>query len=406
MARTILHADLDAFFVSVEQALAPELMGQPVVVGGRPGGRGVVASASYEARGYGIHAGMPLHQAQRLCPRAIFLPGRFARYQEASERFLDMLAELSPDIEPLGIDEAYMDLTGFEPFYGPARETARRLKERVRRELDITVSVGIASAKVVAKVASDLKKPDGLVEVPPGGERAFLAPLPLARLPGAGPRVREVLRALGVATVGGLAKLPLSFLKEALGVQGEALHSWAQGIDPRPVAAPAPAKSISRSTTLPRNTLDRPFLRAMLYYLGERVGAELRRKSKAARRVTLKLRYEDFETIDRSRTVGRPIATDSDIYGVGWELLERELEGCRKRVRLIGIGVSELVPIGVQLGLLDRGAERSWHLARAVDRVRERFGFSSLEMGRSLALEEAFLSDRDSYLLRTPCLSR
>ncbi len=406
MPKTILHADLDAFFVSVEQALAPELKGKPVIVGGQPGGRGVVASASYEARRYGVRSGMPLFQAQRLCPQAICISGQFSRYHEVSDRFMSFLDEISPDVEPMGIDEAYVDLTGFEPFYGPARESARRLKERVLRELNVTVSVGIAPAKVVAKVASDRDKPDGLVEVHPGEERAFLSPLPLSSLPGAGPRIQEMLRAIGVTTIGQLAGLPLGFLRTTLGAHGETLHAWALGIDPRPVTAPLAAKSISRSSTLPENTLDRPFLQAMLYYLGERVGAEMRQQERAARCLTLKLRFHDFETLDRSRTLPRPIAADGDIYRVAWELLERELERSRKLVRLIGVGVSELSPLGLQLGLLDRQAEKAWRLTRAVDRVRDKYGFTSLQAGRTLALEETFPATEDGYSLRTPSLSR
>ncbi|MBI4283989.1 MAG: DNA polymerase IV, partial [Chloroflexi bacterium] len=299
---TLMHVDLDAFFVSVEQVLNPELRGKPVVVGGRGGGRGVVAAASYEARAFGLHSGMPLKTASRLCPQTIFIEGSFPRYRDASQKFMAILADFSPFIEPMGLDEAYLDVTGFESLYGSIHQMALAIKRRVKEELGLCASVGVARGKVVAKVASDLSKPDGLIEVANGEERSFLAPLPIGKLPGVGKKTERVLRSLGIQTIGGLAIMPLSVLSSRFGVSGEALQRFANGIDDRKVEPPAAAKSISRETTFDKDTRDRSFLKATLRYLGERVGADLRGRSKQARCVTLKLRYADFTTITRSHT--------------------------------------------------------------------------------------------------------
>jgi DNA polymerase-4 len=202
MARRIMHIDLDAFFVSVEQVDNPSLKGKPVVVGGRPQGRGVVAAASYEARAFGLHSGMPLVTASRLCPQAIFIQGSFAKYREASRRFMAILADFSPYLEPMGLDEAYLDATGFESIHSSIKQMAAKIKQRVRKELGINASIGIASGKVVAKVASEMSKPDGLLEVKEGEEAAFLAPLPIARLPGIGQKTEPKLKSLGIDTIG------------------------------------------------------------------------------------------------------------------------------------------------------------------------------------------------------------
>ncbi|MBI4187632.1 MAG: DNA polymerase IV, partial [Chloroflexi bacterium] len=273
--RTIMHVDLDAFFVSVEQVLNPELKGKPVVVGGRPGGRGVVAAASYEARAFGLHSAMPLKTASRLCPQAIFIEGSYPKYREASQRFMAILADFSPFLEPVGIDEAYMDVTGFESLYGSIHQMAVAIRQRVKKELGLNASVGIASSKVVAKVASELSKPDGLIEVVYGEECSFLSPLPVGRLPGVGKKAEQVLKGLGIKTIGELAGMPVSVLKNYFGVWGEGLRRSANGIDDRKVELPGEAKSTSRETTFDKDTRDRPFLKATLRYLSERVGADL-----------------------------------------------------------------------------------------------------------------------------------
>ena len=401
----ILHIDLDAFFVSVEQALAPELVDKPVVVGGRPDRRGVVASASYEARVFGIRAGMPLTQAYRLCPQAIFLQGSFTAYRGASERFMTILADFSPWLEPAGLDEAYLDVTGCELF-GTPYQLASRIKERVKKELKLIASVGMASCKVVAKIASDLGKPDGLVEVAAGQEKDFLAPLPVANLPGVGKKTEQSLKAMGIKTIGQLAVLPIEVIKNRFGSFGLMIHHYANGMDSREVEAPGEAKSISRETTFAEDTSDKVFVQAVLRYLCERVGAELRQETKHARTITLKLRYSDFETITRRFSSKEAIDADELIFAGAVKLLEQALAEKRKLVRLIGIGVSNLVSYGKQLNLLDSRPQRLAHLDKAIDRIRNKYGFTAIQTGRTLLLKDIFDRREGDYVLETPSLSR
>ncbi len=405
MIRCVFHIDLDAFFVSVEQLLAPELCGKPVVVGGRPDRRGVVASASYEARAFGIRAGMPLAQAYRLCPQAVFIEGSFPRYRDASDKFMTILADFSPYLEPVGLDEAYLDVTGCG-FYGLPRQLAVKIKERVRKELGLVASVGIASCKVVAKIASDLGKPDGLVEVALGEEKDFLAPLPIARLPGVGKKTEVVLKAMGITTIGQLAALSPELVRSHFGAAGLAMHRYANAIDERKVEPPGEAKSISRETTLSQDTLDRGFLQAVVRYFCERIGAELRSQGRQARCVGLKLRYADFETVTRRLSLKEATDTDEIIFNAAFKLLERALAGNRKPVRLIGVGVSNLVCFGKQLHLLDLMPQRLEYLNKAVDRIRKKYGFTSIQTGRTLCLGEIFASRDGDCILEIPSLSR
>jgi DNA polymerase-4 len=406
MTRRIIHIDLDAFFVSVEQVANPKLKGKPVVVGGRPQGRGVVAAASYEARAFGLHSGMPLVTASRLCPQAIFIQGSFPKYRDASQKFMAILADFSPFLEPMGLDEAYLDATGFESIHGSVKQMAAKIKQRVKAELGLTASIGIAGGKVVAKVASEMSKPDGLLEVAEGKERSFLAPLPIARLPGIGQKTERKLKRLGVTTIGKLPITPLSVLKSHFGASGEMLQRFASGIDEREVEPPAAAKSISRETTFGRDSQDRSLLKATLRYLGERLGADLRRKGKRARCVTLKLRYTDFTTITRRQTLSQTTDSDQTIFDTGLKLLNRALVGEKQPVRLVGIGVSELVEAGGQLAMLDSSARQQEQLNKAIDRIRKKYGFSAIQTGRTLKLKDVFPEGGEGYTLTTPSLSR
>lgn len=403
---TIIHADLDAFFVSVEQVFQPELKGKPVVVGGRPDRRGVVAAASYEARAFGLHSGMPLATAVRLCPQAIFIEGNFHRYLDASKKFMAILADFSPFIEPGGLDEAYLDVTGFESLHGTIRQMAMAIKQRVKNEQGLAVSIGVAPCKVVAKVASDYSKPDGLIEVPQGQEAAFLAPLPIGKLPGIGKKTEQVLRGLGIKTLGELARMSKAGLKSRFGVFGEMLHCFANGIDDRKVLPPGAAKSISRETTFARDTRDSVFLEATLRYLCERVGTDLRMQGKQAKCISMKLRYADFTTISRSKSVKQAIDADQTISSVGLELLQRALIADRQPVRLIGIGVSNLMEPGKQLSMFDHSVRRLEKLNQAIDRIRFKYGFTAIQTGRTFRLKDLFPESEGDYTLATPSLSR
>lgn len=406
--KRIFHIDLDAFFVAVERVLDPSLEGRPVVVGGRPGSRGVVACASYEARKYGLRAGIPLAKAYRLCPDAVYLEGHFHHYQQYSDAFMAILGRYSPFLEPIGIDEAYLDMTGFESLYGPLRGVAVQIKRDVRKELGIIASIGIASCKVAAKVASDYGKPDGLVEIPPGGDAEFLAPLGVQQVPGIGPRTaRLLIQRLGVATVGDLAMVSPLVLRRNFGVYGDALHLWANGLDASSVAyIPEAPKSISRETTFPQDVGDRRKLLATLRYLAERVGASLRKEAKRARCVSVKVRYGDFQTVAHQCSLKRPVCHDEGIFEAGAGLLLRTLKERPARVRLIGIGVSEFTEDAPQLGLFDMPVERMERLAQALDRVRQKHGFTSIQRGRTLLLRDLYSVDERGYVLKTSCLSR
>jgi len=398
--------DLDAFFVSVEQVLNPELRGKPVVVGGRPGGRGVVAAASYEARKFGLHSAMPLKTAVRLCPQAIYIEGNYSRYREASKKFMVILADFTPFLEPMGLDEAYLDVTGFESLHGSIREMGLAIKRRIQDELRLPASIGVASSKPVAKVASEKSKPDGLIEVPRGGEAAFLTPLPVGDLPGVGEKVGQVLKGMGIITIGQLAKVPLNALKNRFGVFGEVLYDRSNGGGSDKIELPDAAKSISRSTTFEKDTRNKAFLYATLRYLGERVGADLRRQRRVARCVTLKLRFSDFTTITRNRSLQQSAYSDERIYNTGARLLEPALAGEKKPVRLIGIGVSNLVEPGGQLSLLENTGERLTQLENTIDRIRDRYGFTSIQTGRTLLLKDVYLEEEKAYRLHTPGLSK
>ena len=403
----IMHIDLDAFFVSVEQVLNPDLKGKPVVVGGKPDRRGVVAAASYEARAFGLHSGMPLVTASRLCPQAIFIVGSFPRYREASKKFMAILADFSPFLEPLGLDEAYLDATGFEAIHGSTRQMATAIKQRITDEIGICASVGIAGCKVVAKVASDLSKPDGLLEIPMKEERSFLSPLPVSKLPGIGKKSEQTLKGLGINTIGQLADLPLDTLKSRFGAYGETIHNHANGIDHRKVEPPGEAKSISRETTFGQDIRDESQLHATLRYLSERVGGDLRRRGKQSRCVTLKLRYADFTTITRQQTLSQASDTDQAIFDTGIKLLKKESAKEKQAVRLIGIGVSSLVEAGKQLDMLDVSVQRLGKLNTTIDHIRKKYGFTAIQTGRTMRLKDIFpADDRGDYTLQTPGLSR
>jgi DNA polymerase-4 len=377
--RTIIHADLDAYYASVEVLDNPSLRGLPVIVGGRPDDRGVVSAASYEARRFGVHSAMPLRTAARLCPQGVFLPGRFERYAEVSLQVMRIFDTFTPLVEPISLDEAFLDVTGAPA--GDGRTIGQAIKDRVRAEVGLVVSVGVATNKLVAKVASDLRKPDALVVVEPGDEGAFLAPLPVSRLWGVGPRVRQALADYGVTTIGQLAAVPEGTLRRRFGRHGVDLGHRARGIDPSSVVPGHAPKSIGHEHTFNTDVTERTGLDGTLLWLSESVAGRLRRHHMAAGGVQLKLRYEGFETLTRQATLPHPTTDAQVLLNVIHRLLDRTLQPGRA-VRLIGMTAISLVD-AQQLTLFDDGL-RVQRLAEATDAVRDKFGDRAITRARLL----------------------
>jgi DNA polymerase-4 len=337
--RTIMHVDLDAFYSSIEQRDNPALRGKPVIVGGDPASRGVVATASYEARRFGVHSAMPTRTALRLCPQAILVRPRFAVYAGVSEQLREIFLALTPLVEPIAYDEAFLDLSSLLPSPAAAEETARELKRRIRETTGLTASIGVAANKLVAKVASDRRKPDGLTIVPPGEERAFLAPLPVRSLVGIGPRTEQRLQEAGIERVGQLADASRDRLVARFGASGLEWQRLANGIDERPVVPDRELKQISRERTFPRDVGDREELRRILDGLSAELAPSIR-DALPARTFTLKMRYADFTIVTRRRTPGTVITPEALASGAP-ELFEESWDG--RPLRLMGLGVSNFI---------------------------------------------------------------
>ncbi|MBX6750631.1 MAG: DNA polymerase IV [Micromonosporaceae bacterium] len=390
---------MDAFFASVEVRRRPELAGRPVVVGGT-GPRGVVSSASYEARAYGVRSAMPIGQARRLCPQAVFLPPDMAAYAEVSRAVMRIFQDVTPLVEPLSIDEAFLDVAGAQRLLGSPATIARLIKRRIATELGLTCTVGVASTKFVAKLASTRSKPDGLLVVPVAGVLEFLHPLPVEALWGVGDRTAEVLRRLGLRLVGDVAAAPVGMLRQALGeAAARHLHDLAWGRDPRPVLGGRPAeKSIGSETTFDTDVSDVDTVRRTLLGLATRVGARLRRSGQVGRTVAIKVRLADFRTLTRSRTLAAPTDVAREIFAAAWALFTQltglsgthlsathlsgnHLNGTlREPIRLLGVRVEGLETtddIPRQLALGER--EHGWRDAeRAADAVVARFGAAAV----------------------------
>lgn len=380
--RTILHADLDAFYASVEVLDDPTLRGKPVIVGGRPDERGVVSAASYEARRFGVHSAMPLRTAARLCPTGVFVSGHPNRYRDLSIEVMSIFASYTPLVEPISLDEAFLDVTNSAAAFGDGPDIARQIKERVRDHVGLVVSVGVATNKLCAKVASDLRKPDALVIVEPGDEAAFLAPLPVSRLWGVGPQARQALGDYGVTTIGELAALSEATLRRRFGNHGVELAMRARGIDASVVEPLHAPKSIGHEHTFSIDTSSREQLEAMLLDLAESVATRLRRHDLAAGAVQLKLRYEGFETLTRQVSLSGEVRESEPLYAAAVALLRRTLVAGRA-VRLIGLTAISLTD-AQQLTLFD-GQPRNERLARSLDAVRERFGEGAITRARLLS---------------------
>lgn len=410
--KQIAHVDMDAFFVSVEELYDPTLKGKPVVVGAPGDQRGVVAAASYEARKYGIHSAMPSRTAKRLCPEAIFLPGNYQRYQEWSDKVRKILERFTPVVQMVSIDEAYLDLTGTERLHGVAWEAAAKIQRAITEgtllrppgfggqaallrqgsggqgrqdsESFLPCSIGVGQSYLIAKVASETAKPRGLLWVPAGAEQAFLAPLPVRRIPGIGPVTEKVLYAMGARTVGELAALPEDQLREAFGAWGKGLYLKARGQDTDLWFVDDEQKSISHERTFPEDVAERGELEATLAYLAELVGKRLREAGARSRTITLKLRTAEFRTLTRAKSLQEPTDLDGEIYDTAAALFRRAWDG-KKKIRLLGIAAGALTEGPEQGSLFEaERRERKEKFARAADEVKERFGAGAIGSAKAM----------------------
>ncbi|MBS3762969.1 MAG: DNA polymerase IV [Planctomycetes bacterium] len=443
----ILHVDLDAFFASAERVLSPELKNKPVIVGSAQENRGVVASASYDARSKGVKAGMPIYQSRRLCPEAAYRPGNYSEYKRLSQEVFAILWELTPKVEPVSLDEAYLDVSGCERLHGsrgagplgrlpfaiisggtyvrqetdalpPPKRTlvprhhrwisalAMTIKQTVRTRTDLTVSVGCATNKLAAKSASDFCKPDGLALITPGTEEQFFLTLPLGEIPGIGRATREKFHKWNAHTVAEARHLPRSLLKTAFGDRGCSIHAALRGQGETELTLPEHPRSLSRERTFWTPSNDRNFVESMLFYLTERLGKTLRKKQLVGRTVHVKLRYNDFTTVERSRSLKTPADLDEEIFPVASHLMDRRWDQ-RRRLRLVGVKVSDLRPnCQRQQKLFDDKLERQRRIDRCVDELRDKFGFNVVQKGLSIALNSRLERDDKGFQLRTPALSQ
>ncbi len=377
----ILHVDMDAFYASVEERDRPDLVGKPVIVGGTPEGRGVVAAANYVARKFGVHSAMPAVTAHRLCPRGIFLRPRMDHYAEVSDQIRAIFEKYTPLVEPLSLDEAFLDVTGSEGLFGSAVKIGRAIKQEILECLQLVASVGVAPNKFLAKIASDLEKPDGFVVVEAERVQEFLDPLAVGRLWGVGKVTSQVFEKLGIHRIGQLRQMPVELLRHHFGNSGDHLWELSQGIDDRPVVPEQEAKSISHETTFAKDLDDPEVMRAWLLELSEQVGCRLRRQGLKGRTVHLKVRFDDFHTITRAQTLPRAINVTQEIWQTAAQMFAERLPARRLHIRLLGVGMSGFDHAGlVQLSLFPEVEhERQSRLDEVADRIKEKFGETSLQ---------------------------
>jgi DNA polymerase-4 len=387
--RTIFHVDMDAFFVSVEELFDPSLKGKAVVVGGQRDERGVVSAASYEARKFGVHSAMPLRTAAKQCPHAIFVNGHPERYRECSEKVYKVLGTFSPQVEMASVDEAYLDMTGTDRLHGPPLKAAHTLHQRMKADTGLNCSVGIGTSRLIAKVSSAQAKPNGVLFIVPGEEAKFLAPLDVREIPGVGKVMESHLHALGIKKVGDLARLEEGELQDRFGKWGLALAGKSRGEDAggwfdNEVGADLDAKSISHEHTYNEDTADVGQLESTLMRLSEMVGRRLRESNVHARTVQLKLRYKDFTTITRARTLPNPTQLDTEIFEQIRALFRKNWKK-DGQVRLLGVHASSFTQQPDQIDLLDGNRQQRWKNAlAAADRLRDKFGESSVSLAAGM----------------------
>jgi DNA polymerase-4 len=404
--RCIVHIDIDAFFAAVEELLNPSLMGKPVIVGGLPHERGVASTANYEARKYGVHSGMPLAKAYKLCPHGVFVRGNYQVYSAFSKKMFTILAQYTPDVEEASLDEAYLDLTRCRTLYSSLPRTIKEIKNKVEEQMGIRVSVGVGPNKLLAKLATNKAKPGGLVDVQPGREEEFLKDLNIETLPGIGPKTQVILRMLNIHKIGDLWGLPRTTLRSLFGLNGEELFLQSRGIDSRPVSMASIPKSISRETTFLEDIWDRRLLLAHMAYLCDRLALPLRKGRLFAHIIEVKVRYSDFKTEVRRRLLIMPRQDMGEIFKIAQELFLPLYSGSRLSLRLVGVKVSDLVR-NRPLSLFEPYSERRERLGAAVDQVREKYGFGSLLTVREGMLEKLYSFEKQrGFVLKTASLTK
>ncbi|RMD89695.1 MAG: DNA polymerase IV [Calditrichaeota bacterium] len=403
--RTILHIDADAFFASVEQGFAPPLRGKPVIVGGTAEQRGVVHTASYEARRAGVRTGMPLNHAKRLVPDAVFLKGRFEHYKAVSLKLQEIYYRFTPVVEFTSLDDAYLDLTGtLKLHHLPPEGIARRIQEEVYRSVQISVSCGIGTSKLIARIASGVNKPSGITIVAPGKEEEFLHPLPVESLPGIGPMARERLHQLGIFTVGQLAALPKLVLTQLFGANGCKFWELAHAIDSSEVKPKMIPKQLSRETGFEEDVSDMELVREVLHYLAERIGKKLRQEGWVGQTVTIKVEYSDNKRYIKARSLPEMTDSTETIYHMVNTLLS-ETPFRRLRVRRVGLVVSKIERKHWQ-GELFNERSRQEALQAAIDEIRHRFGFTSIMPASLVNLKNHYRIEKSGYVLHAPALTQ
>lgn len=397
----IVHVDVDAFFASVEQVLNPKLRGKPVLVG-----RGVVASASYEAKMCGVKTAMTFRDALRICPKAIVVPGQYEHYADFAERVRRILETYTPAVETAALDDFYLDFTGTERLYPDYEAALRRVQTEVLEQTGLSVSVGAARTKVVASIASRLERPRGFRMITPGTEEDFLTPLPVEKLHGIGQVHAGMLAERGITTIGELRLVPRAALEAAFGeVMGGQIWERARGLDGREVMMPSTPKSVSRETTIEGGTIDTEFLGGLIEYLSERIGSTLREYGRQARTIGLRIRYVDHFSAHQTVRITRPSNDERELLREAKELFA-QLFTRRVAVRLLGVNVTNLEADRRQHELFDRDANRRWHLNRGLDALRGRYGWNAVFYGKGLELREHYRTKPGGLVLSTPCLSR
>ncbi len=399
-----LYIDVDAFLAAVEQSINKNLRGKPVMVGGKAKERGIVYCSSYEARARGVRLGTSLHEAARLIPDGVFIKGDWFTYEQYSDRYMNILRDFTPKMDKISPDEACLDITGMESHFGTPEELANTIKCRIKEELVLSTSVGVGTSRVISKIASEIKKPDGLTIVNPGNEKEFLSPLKVGKIPGIGRVAKRILSEMGVKTIGQLQKIPENYLITLFGQNGRKFASYAVGKDGPLIRDYSAIRSVNRETGLAKDITDSTLLLGHYYYLLERACRRLREINKKAGRMTIKFRYCDFENIEGHISV--PATWDEKILYKHIKRMFTTMHKRRKGIRFVGINLNNLKSSVYHESFIFDRTEKNERLLGSIDDIRSRFGFLSVTTGRTLTLGEHYKQKVTGYELRTPGLSK